>query len=95
MIISRTLAKRRIAHNVRPGFFAAWLPVLADALCLTAVLILLWAPVMWIVGDAALPVIVGVFFIVYFIPAQVVIITSSMWATRSRWNDDPKDQLGR
>jgi len=88
MILSRTLARKRIAAGVRPGWFGAWGPVMADA-----------ALFFGIAGFSA-PFIVGglaasqgawvyaALFAIYFIPMQIVLIISAMWAAKSRWHDE-------
>ncbi|MEJ6399221.1 hypothetical protein [Yoonia sp. 208BN28-4] len=89
MIISRQLAKGRIAKGERPGFLAAWGPVLLDWVAIIAVLALLFDPVMWAIyaaqpGDG---ITFAILFGVFFVPMQIVLIISSMWAVRSRWQD--------
>lgn len=96
MILSRTLAKRRIARGERPGWFAAWGPVLADAVILLLVFALLWSPLLTLiyVMQASTGVTILVVFLVYFVPTQVVLILASLWAARSRWRDDGEGQSG-
>ena len=90
MILSRTLARRRIAAGVRPGWAGAWLPVAFDFACLLLVLGLLWGP--FRDGTAALqfPVWASALtlFLLGFIPMQGVLILSSLWAAKSRWIDE-------
>jgi len=89
MILSRTLAKRRIAAGVRPGWGAAWGPVGFDAACLVGVFVVLFAPFQTLVGtiDAPLWVIIAALLLLGFIPVQAVLIFSSLWAAKSRWTD--------
>ena len=86
MLISRTLARARIAKEVRPSWSAAWLPVLLDAIVLLAILFALF-PFIQAEIDArgyGMGVTVFVLFGLYFVPIQVVLITSSLWAAKSR-----------
>ncbi|WP_394155438.1 hypothetical protein [Loktanella salsilacus] len=92
MILSRTLARRRIAAGVRPGWLAAWLLVICD----TVILLALLAGAIWLGYSPlmALPVWARIItlFVLFFVPLQLVLITSSMWATRSRWQDTAPPQ---
>jgi hypothetical protein len=90
MIISRTLARRREADGVRPGWLGAWVPVVLDTIAVLALLIgSLWLGYGTLM---ALPVWARIItlFALFFAPLQLVLITSSMWATRSRWQDPPQ-----
>ena len=92
MLISRTLAKRRIAANLRPSFWGAWLPVFTDLLLVLAILILCWLPFFGAAsGNLLIIVLAG--FAFFFLPVQAVVIVSSMWAAKSRWEDleQPQD----
>jgi hypothetical protein len=94
MIISRTIARRRIAAGVRPGWFGAWGLVLVDAVILMPVLAVVGStvsryffginPMHWAV--------IGSLIVTVFIPMQVVLITSALWAAKSRWEDNPQDK---
>tara|TARA_R100000935_G_scaffold10685_2_gene21300 strand:+ start:1644 stop:1934 length:291 start_codon:yes stop_codon:yes gene_type:complete len=92
MILSRTLARRTIAAGVRPSWLGAWVPVICDTVILLVLLIgALWlgySPLM------ALPIWARIItlFVLFFAPLQLVLITSSMWATRSRWQDPTPPQ---
>ncbi len=90
MIISRTLARRRIAAATRPGWFAAWLPVLADAAVLALVLGLLWSPFRDLTVTLNFPrwATIAALLALGFIPIQGVLIISSLWAAKSRWQGD-------
>lgn len=92
MIISRILAKRRIAAGERPSRRAAWLPVLADCLLIGLLAIMLWQPALTFVYvmQFSLPVTILFLFAVIYVPVQVVIIIATIWAVRSRWDDDPQ-----
>ena len=94
MILSRHLARRRIAAGVRPGWVAAWGPVAVDALTLSATLAL----VFWLAGDhvAGLPTWAAVttLVVVFFVPVQAVLIISAFWAARSRWAGDLPPNTG-
>lgn len=89
MILSRTLAKGRIAKGVRPSFFGAWGLVLADALLLVLLFALLWSPFRQLTADWPIWATSAALFAVGFIPIQGVLITSALWAAKSRWEDQP------
>ncbi|SEN16578.1 hypothetical protein SAMN04488003_11055 [Loktanella fryxellensis] len=86
MILSRTLARRRIADGVHPGWFAAWGPVLADAVLLAGVMALVLVAVTGplLSRDPPFAVLALVYGAVFFVPVQVVLITSALWAAKSR-----------
>jgi len=89
MILSRTLAKHRIAAGVRPGWGAAWAPVGFDAACLVLVFTLLYRPFQVLAETLNFPVwaTVAALFALGFIPVQAVLIFSSLWASKSRFQD--------
>ncbi|MDR9428289.1 MAG: hypothetical protein RI538_07665 [Salibaculum sp.] len=89
MLISRILAKRRIAAGVRPGWLAAWGPVALDAACLVAVFALAFGPFRGLVAALEMPrgAVIAALVALGFIPVQGVLIISSLWAARSRWQD--------
>lgn len=89
MILSRTLAKRRIAAGVRPSRGAAWGPVMFDGACLAGLFILLWSPFQALATGLNLPLWakIAALLAVGFIPVQAVLIISSLWATKSRWTE--------
>ncbi len=91
MLLSRTLARRRIARGVRPGLVGAWGPVLVDMVAIVALLIAVTPWVARVIhradGSGTMILVVGV--VVYFVPSQIVIAMSSLWAVKSRWSDDP------
>lgn len=90
MILSRTIARHRIAAGVRPGWIAAWAPVAFDAACLLFAFVLLYRPFQTLVQTNDMPVwVISVtLLVVGFIPVQVVLIVSSLWAAKSRFKDD-------
>lgn len=87
MFLSRSLARARIARKERPGFLAAWWPVLFDTFVLVVLGVALWPLVQELITGLSLPLAILVLFAVYFLPVQAVLIVSSLWATRSRWED--------
>ena len=88
MILSRHIARRRIAAGAKPGWIAAWGLVAVDALTLFGIMALMF----WMARDmvSAWPTWAAIMVLVllFFIPVQVVLITSAFWATRSRWVDE-------
>lgn len=90
MLLSRTLAKQRIARGERPGWGAAWAPVAFDAACLVAVFVLLFSPFQTLTEAFDFPVwaTIAALFAIGFIPVQAVLIFSSLWAAKSRFSDD-------
>ena len=91
MILSRHIARRRIAAGVRPGWFAAWGPVAVDALSLVAVLVLLLRLAGPAVFDWPVWGAVAALVLLVFVPVQLVLGLSAFWATRSRWVDQAAD----
>ena len=89
MIISRYLARKRVAAGVRPSFRQAWLPVLADTAVIGLILAWIFLPVasMTIVMELSLFWRMLVLFVVIYMPLQVVVIISTVWAVRSRWEE--------
>lgn len=93
MILSRILARRRIAAGNRPGFVAAWLPVLADALLVAIYALGVYALLkgwVWSTQPPGWAVYLGAFILI-FVPTQAVLILSALWATKSRWQDSPEE----
>ncbi|MDE0968304.1 MAG: hypothetical protein OSA51_02740 [Octadecabacter sp.] len=90
MILSRTLAKRRIAAGVRPTWSAAWLPVVFDAVCLIFVFLVLFRPFQFLTDTFSFPIWVTIITLlaIGFIPVQAVLIFSSLWAAKSRYIDN-------
>lgn len=90
MILSRTLAKSRIARGERPSWGAAWAPVMFDAACVVFAFMMLFRPFQMLVETLDLPVwvVVTILLAIGFIPAQGVLIFSSLWAARSRFKDE-------
>ena len=89
MLLSRTIAKGRIANRVRPSFFGAWSLVIADALLLAILFAILWSPFRSLTMDWPIWVTSAALFAVGFIPIQGVLIISALWAAKSRWEDPP------
>lgn len=89
MIISRYLARKRVAAGIRPSFRQAWLPVLADTASIGLVLSLIFLPVVsaTLVMELSLVWRMVVLFIVIYMPLQVVVIFSTVWAVRSRYEE--------
>lgn len=91
MIISRTLARKRIAAGIRPSFKAAWWPVAVDILIIALILAALFLPAvtLTIIMQLTLFWRILLLMVVIYAPFQVVIIVSTIWAVRSRWEDTP------
>lgn len=89
MILSRTLAKRRIAVGVRPSWGAAWGPVMFDAACLIFVFVMAYRPFQTLAETFNFPLwaTIAALLALGFIPIQAVLIFSSLWAAKSRWTD--------
>jgi hypothetical protein len=93
MIISRIMARKRIAAGIRPSFKAAWLPVAADVLIIALVLAWLFLPAvsLTIVMQLTLFWRILLLMVLIYAPLQIVIIVSTIWAVRSRWEEkEPK-----
>lgn len=89
MILSRTLAKARIARGERPGWLAAWGPVGFDAACLVLVFVLAYGPFQSLTQAFNFPTwaTIAALLAVGLVPMQAVLIFSSLWAAKSRWED--------
>ena len=89
MILSRILARKRIAAGVRPSFKDAWLPVAFDIVIIALVLALLWQPALTFIYVMEFSLFVTILFlmIVIYAPLQIVIIVSTIAAVRSRWEE--------
>jgi uncharacterized protein (DUF2062 family) len=87
MILSRTLARRRIAANEAPSFRAAWAPVAVDIALISLLLAALWQPVLTaiFVADLSLVWTILVLLVVIYLPFQIVVVFATIWAVRSRW----------
>ncbi len=90
MLISRTVARKRIAAGHRPTRRAAWLLVLADAVIIGLVLAVLWMPAVTVTYVTHMSLIWTILFlmVVIYLPAQVVLIISTIWAVKSRWEEE-------
>lgn len=89
MVLSRILARKRIAARVRPSFKAAWLPVAVDVVMISLVLAALFLPAVsaTIIMELTLFWRILVLMLVIYAPLQIVIIVSTIWAVRSRWEE--------
>ncbi|WP_296426786.1 hypothetical protein [Yoonia sp.] len=89
MIISRTLARKRIAAGEHPSLREAWGPVVIDIIIIAVVLAAIWQPALMFVYVMQLPLFVTILFLMVLIyaPLQIVIIVSTIWAVRSRWEE--------
>ncbi len=89
MLISRTLARKRIAAGDHPSFKAAWLPVALDVVIISLLVALLWQPALTLIYVMQFPLVTTIMFlfVVIYAPVQIVIIVSTIWAVRSRWED--------
>lgn len=89
MIISRTVARKRIAACIRPSFKQAWLPVAADVVIIGLLLAALWQPALTFiyVMEFSLFLTILVLMVLIYAPLQIVIIVSTIWAVRSRWEE--------
>ena len=89
MIISRLLAQRRIAAGVRPSFKAAWLPVAVDTALISLAMAMLFLPAvsLTIILNLTLFWRILALLVVIYGPLQYVIVTSTIWAVRSRWEE--------
>ncbi len=89
MIISRTLARKRIAAGIRPSFKAAWWPVLVDSAIIAAILSALFLPAVTLTMIMELTLIwrILLLMVIIYVPFQIVIIISTIWAVRSRWEE--------
>ncbi len=89
MILSRILARKRIAAGVRPSFKAAWAPVAVDIFVIALLLAALWGPAttfIYVMGFS-LPMTIMVLMLLIYAPLQIVIIVSTIAAVRSRWEE--------
>ena len=89
MILSRIVARQRIAAGVRPSFKAAWLPVAFDVLVIALILSMLFLPAvtLTIIMELTLFWRILMLMVLIYAPLQIVIIVSTIWAVRSRWEE--------
>jgi hypothetical protein len=89
VFISRTIARKRIKAGVRPSFKAAWLPVAADIIIIALILAILFLPAvtLTIVMQLTLFWRILALMVLIYAPLQIVIIVSTIWAVRSRWEE--------
>ena len=90
MILSRSLARRRIAKGERPSFFGAWGLVAVDfVLVMLVVIPLALVVITWAEGDRISPAVAIVSLVfVFFVPTQILLILSGIWAAKSRWLEE-------
>ena len=90
MILSRTLAKARIARGERPTWLAAWGPVGFDAASLAILFWIAFGPFQRLTVNMDLPLwaTIVALFAIAFIPIQAVLIFSSLWAAKSRFIEE-------
>ncbi|WP_373635141.1 hypothetical protein [Yoonia sp. SS1-5] len=91
MLISRIIARKRIAAGIRPSFKEAWLPVAADVVLISLLLALLFLPAvtLTIIMQLTLFWRILLLMVLIYAPFQIVIIVSTIWAVRSRWEEKP------
>jgi len=89
MLVSRTLARKRIAAGIRPSLWHAWWPVAADVVLIAGILAALWQPALTLVYVMQLSLfwLILVLMALIYAPLQIVIIVSTIWAVRSRWEE--------
>ena len=89
MILSRTQARKRIAKGERPSFREAWLLVLIDIILIAIVLLIIWQPALTFIYMMEFSLFWTIIFLmaVIYVPLQTVIVISTIWAVRSRWED--------
>ncbi|SEW45592.1 hypothetical protein SAMN04488515_3356 [Cognatiyoonia koreensis] len=93
MLLSRSIAKRRIAAGVRPSFVGAWGLVLADLLSVVLAVLIAWGPfAAWFrANEPAVGLTIALIVVLFFIPSQVFLILSALWAAKSRWIEKNTD----
>lgn len=89
MIVSRTIAKKRIDRQERPAWFAAWGLVAVDFLLFCAYVLLIMEPLaQFLYANQTNKLLTfAIMVVVVFIPMQIVLIVSSLWASKSRFQD--------
>lgn len=88
MILSRTIARRRMAAGATPSWFEAWGLVMADAVLFFGIAGFSAPFIVGGLADSQGAWVYAALFAIYFIPMQIVLITSAMWAAQSRWVDE-------
>lgn len=90
MILSRILARRRIATGTMPSFRAAWAPVLVDIAMIVLLLALVWQPILTAVYIAGLPLVgtIMVLLCTIYLPFHIIVVISTLWAVKSRWIEE-------
>lgn len=86
MVLSHFFGKRRLAANVRPSFWDAWLLVVADvAIILTLLFLITWPLMVLIYASQPSDQATGLFLFVLYILVPIGILTNGcIWAYRSR-----------
>ena len=74
----------------RPTFRAAWGLVAADTVLVTLLLAGFWRPLTNMLEGASLGITIAVLMVLIYVPFQAVIIISTIWAVKSRWQDEEK-----
>jgi ACR3 family arsenite efflux pump ArsB len=89
MILSRTLAKSRLARGERPSWGAAWGLVIVDFVLFLVYAVLMGMFFFSVQTTAQMPdeTLILALILFFFIPMQVVLILSALWASKSRWLD--------
>jgi hypothetical protein len=97
VVASWLIGRRRVAAGERPGWLGAWTLVAVDFAVLMAVFAVVFPPVAGVLADREVGVVttILILFVLFFVPLQVVLITASMWASRSRWQDRPDKETER
>jgi hypothetical protein len=90
MIISRIIARKRIAAGVRPSLFQAWAPVAVDIALIVTLLSAVWQPLLTFiyVMEFSLPLTILALMVAIYTPFQVVTIIATIWAVKSRWEEE-------
>ena len=92
MLLSRMIGKGRVARAERPSFVGAWGLVLADFVLVLLVFVpIALVIITWTEGGriSNVTAIVSLVF-VFFVPMQILLITSGIWAAKSRWIEEEK-----
>lgn len=87
MILSRTLAKRHISAGTRPRWLAAWVPVALDFALFGLYAVLIFGPLtrsLHATQTSQAATFVILFFVI-FVPMQIILILSALWASKSRF----------
>ncbi|MDX8352819.1 hypothetical protein [Cognatiyoonia sp. IB215182] len=90
MILSRILARKRIAAGMRPSIRAAWAPVAFDTCVIALILGVLFLPIVSLTLAMGLSLFWRIVFLMVavYVPFQIVVVISTIWAIRSRWDEN-------